>query len=97
MVKLSTALFYSRLYYGAKIWLSSALTASLKKKEKTMADIIKDVKNMSKRLARAIFFQNASQNFQESNSRNVVKLQRSMWNVQCHYIKCSRGYFCKSD
>jgi hypothetical protein len=24
IVKLSTALFYSRLYYGAKIWLSSA-------------------------------------------------------------------------
>jgi hypothetical protein len=32
MVKLSTALFYSRLYYGAKIWLSSALSATLKKK-----------------------------------------------------------------
>ncbi len=27
--------------------------------------------------------QNASQNIQESNSRNVIKLQRSMWNVQC--------------
>ena len=32
MVKLSTAFFYSRLYYGAKIWLSSALSATLKKK-----------------------------------------------------------------
>jgi len=81
MVKLSTALFYSRLYYGAKIWLSSALSANLKKKL--------DVENMSKRLARTVFFQNASQNVQESNSRNVVKLQRSMWNVQCHYNECS--------
>jgi hypothetical protein len=26
MVKLSTALLYSRLYYGAKVWLSSALS-----------------------------------------------------------------------
>jgi hypothetical protein len=32
MVKLSTALFYSRLYYGAKIWFSSAWSAFLKKK-----------------------------------------------------------------
>jgi hypothetical protein len=32
MVKLSTALFYSRLYYGAKVWLSSALSVTLKKK-----------------------------------------------------------------
>jgi hypothetical protein len=31
MVKLSTTLFYSRLYYGAKIRLSSALSAILKK------------------------------------------------------------------
>ena len=32
MVKLSTALFYSIIYYEAKIWLSSALSATLKKK-----------------------------------------------------------------
>jgi hypothetical protein len=32
MVKLPTALFNSRLYYGAKIWLSSALYVTLKKK-----------------------------------------------------------------
>ena len=32
IVKLSTALFYSQLYYGAKIWLTSALSAPLKKK-----------------------------------------------------------------
>jgi hypothetical protein len=29
---LSTALFHSNLYYGAKIWLASALSATLKKK-----------------------------------------------------------------
>jgi hypothetical protein len=32
MIQLSTSLFYSRLYYGAKVWLSSALAAPLKKK-----------------------------------------------------------------
>ena len=32
MLKLATALFYSRLYYVAKVWLSSALSATLKKK-----------------------------------------------------------------
>jgi hypothetical protein len=46
MVQLSTALFYSIFYYGTKIWLSFALSATLKKK--TLADIIKDVENMSK-------------------------------------------------
>ena len=32
MIQLATALFYSRLYYGAKVWLTSALSAPLKKK-----------------------------------------------------------------
>ena len=32
LLKLATAYFYSRLYYGAKVWLISTLAASLKKK-----------------------------------------------------------------
>ena len=32
MIKLATALFYSRLYYKARVWLTSALSALLKKK-----------------------------------------------------------------
>jgi len=32
MVKLSTGLFYSRLYYGAKVWLHAGLSAVIKKK-----------------------------------------------------------------
>jgi len=32
MIKLLTTLFFIRLYYGAKAWLSSALSATLKKK-----------------------------------------------------------------
>ena len=32
MIKLSTAFFYSRLYYGARVCLSSGLSAQLKKK-----------------------------------------------------------------
>jgi hypothetical protein len=32
MIKLSTALFTSRLYYEANIWLSRVLSATLKKK-----------------------------------------------------------------
>jgi hypothetical protein len=32
MVKISTSLFYSRLYYGAKVWLHAGLSAVLKKK-----------------------------------------------------------------
>ena len=39
MVKLSTALFYSRLYYGAKVWLSSALSVTLKKASSKMLKI----------------------------------------------------------
>ena len=31
MLKLATAFFYSRLYYGSKVWLISTLTARLKK------------------------------------------------------------------
>ncbi len=38
-------------------------------------------------------FQNASQNIQESNSRNVIKLQRSMWNVQCKYSSVPEDTF----
>jgi hypothetical protein len=32
MITLLTTLFFIRLYYGAKAWLSSALSATLKKK-----------------------------------------------------------------
>ena len=32
MIKLSTALFYSKLYYGARVCLTSGLSAQLKKK-----------------------------------------------------------------
>jgi hypothetical protein len=32
MVKLSTSLFYSRLYYGAKVWLHAGVSAIIKKK-----------------------------------------------------------------
>ena len=32
MVKISTSLFYSRLYYGAKVWLHAGLSAAIKKK-----------------------------------------------------------------
>ena len=32
LLRLATAYFYSRLYYGAKVWLISTLAASLKKK-----------------------------------------------------------------
>jgi hypothetical protein len=32
MVKLSTSLFYSRLYYGAKVWLHAGVSATIKKK-----------------------------------------------------------------
>ena len=32
MIKLATAYFYSTLYYGAKIWLSSSISAVIKKK-----------------------------------------------------------------
>ena len=32
LIKLSTAYFYSRLYYGAKVWLMTSLKADLKKK-----------------------------------------------------------------
>ena len=32
MVKMSTCLFYSRLYYGARVWLHAGLSAILKKK-----------------------------------------------------------------
>jgi hypothetical protein len=32
MVKISTSLFYSRLYYGTKVWLHSGLSAVLRKK-----------------------------------------------------------------
>ena len=32
MIKLATAYFYSTLYYGAKIWLSSTISAVIKKK-----------------------------------------------------------------
>ena len=32
MVKLSTSLFYSRLYYGAKVWLHAGLSAIIKRK-----------------------------------------------------------------
>jgi hypothetical protein len=52
MVKLSNQFFYNRLNYGATIWLFSALSASLK--NKILADIIKDVKNLTKRLARTV-------------------------------------------
>jgi hypothetical protein len=31
LVRLSTSLFYSRLYFGAKVWLTSALSSTLKK------------------------------------------------------------------
>ena len=53
MIKLSMALFYSRLYYGAKILLSSALSAPLKK---TVASFFKNVKNLPKRLDWTLFF-----------------------------------------
>ena len=62
IIKLSTALFYSRLYYGAKVWLSSALA------EKTVASFFKNVKNLSKRLDWTIFFQKSSQNVKKSNT-----------------------------
>ena len=32
MVKISTALFYSRLYYGARVWLHSGINSTLKRK-----------------------------------------------------------------
>ena len=80
MVKLSTALFYSRLYYGAKIWLSSALSAILKKKLwQTSSKMLK--------ICQKDWQGQYSFKMLHKMSRNVVKLQHSMWNVQCHYNK----------
>jgi hypothetical protein len=75
MVKLSMALFYSRLYYEAKIWLSSALSATLKKKLwQTSSKMLK----ICQKTGKDSILSKCFTKYPREQLRNVVKLQRSM-------------------
>ena len=79
MIKLSTALFYSRLYYG-KVWLSSALAAPFKKK------LWQASSKMLKICQKDWNGQYSFKILHKMSKRATHKmwLNYSLWNVSCH-------------
>jgi hypothetical protein len=79
MVKLSTSLFYSRLYYGAKVWLHAGVSAIIKKK----------LWQASSRMLKIVQKDwNCEKSFQELN-KILKRATPKMWS---NYVHCCALY-----
>ena len=79
MVKLSTGLFYSRLYYGARVWLHAGLSAIVKRK-------LWQASSRMLKIAQKDY--NSEKSFQELHKESK-RATPKMW---CNYVHCCALY-----
>ena len=79
MVKLSTGLFYSRLYYGARVWLHAGLSAIVKRK-------LWQASSRMLKIAQKDY--NNEKSFQELHKESK-RATPKMW---CNYVHCCALY-----